>query len=79
MPAERIGDHRRAYLDYEGPSGGGRGKVSQADAGALGWQVQDLRRFEFVLKGLRLSGTFVLSDTGGGWILSGVHPQPGGT
>lgn len=30
---ERIGDHRRAYLTYEGPVSGGRGVVSRVLAG----------------------------------------------
>lgn len=29
MRAERIGDHRRDYLDYEGPVSGGRGRVDR--------------------------------------------------
>jgi hypothetical protein len=28
-----IGDHRLAYLDYEGPVGGGRGSVKRFDSG----------------------------------------------
>lgn len=31
--AERIGDHRREYLDYEGPVSGGRGMVARVDSG----------------------------------------------
>lgn len=33
MNAEPIGDHRLAYLDYEGPVGGNRGHVRRMDAG----------------------------------------------
>jgi hypothetical protein len=33
MLAERIGDHRPAYLDYEGPVGGDRGQVVRWDGG----------------------------------------------
>jgi hypothetical protein len=29
-----LGDHRRAYLDYEGPVGGGRGSVRRWDHGS---------------------------------------------
>ncbi|MEM8836425.1 MAG: hypothetical protein AAGD00_11490 [Planctomycetota bacterium] len=32
--AARMGDHRRAYLDYQGPVSGGRGRVSRVDEGA---------------------------------------------
>ena len=31
--AERIGNHRLLYLDYEGPVSGGRGWVTRWDAG----------------------------------------------
>jgi hypothetical protein len=31
--APRIGDHRRAYLDYEGEVSGGRGRVTRVQAG----------------------------------------------
>src|SRR5258705_9929861 len=37
IPAERIGDHRLAYLDYEGPVSGGRGFVKRWD-----WGTYDL-------------------------------------
>jgi hypothetical protein len=31
--AERIGDHRREYLEFEGDIGGGRGEVKRVDRG----------------------------------------------
>lgn len=34
--APRIGDHRRAYLEYEGEVSGGRGSVKRVQAGT--WQ-----------------------------------------
>lgn len=33
VPAERIGDHRPLYLDYEGEISGGRGRVRRLDRG----------------------------------------------
>jgi hypothetical protein len=43
---ERIGDHRRDYLDYEGPLSGNRGFVRRVDAGThvlrqleTGWEI----------------------------------------
>ena len=32
-PVERIKDHRRLYLDHEGPVGGGRGRVERVGGG----------------------------------------------
>lgn len=33
FPAERLPDHRRLYLDYEGEIAGGRGRVTRVAAG----------------------------------------------
>ena len=33
VEAERLADHRLAYLDYEGPVSGGRGEVVRRDRG----------------------------------------------
>lgn len=33
VAAERIGDHRLAYLDYEGEISGGRGRVTRWEGG----------------------------------------------
>jgi hypothetical protein len=30
---EKLADHRRAYLDYEGPVSGGRGRVTRIESG----------------------------------------------
>jgi hypothetical protein len=35
--AERIGEHRLLYLDYEGPVSGNRGTVKRIDGGYLTW------------------------------------------
>lgn len=37
VPAESLPEHRRAYLDYEGPISGGRGRVIRWDEG--GYEV----------------------------------------
>jgi hypothetical protein len=59
-PARRVADHRRAYLDYEGPISGGRGEVTRVDRGTwrpieqgpITWLVQ--------LEGAVLRGTYRL-------------------
>lgn len=48
--AERLADHRLAYLDYEGPVSGGRGNVAQWDHGTYDATVSGQ------LKQLRLQG-----------------------
>jgi hypothetical protein len=35
VPAERIADHRKEYLEYEGPVSGGRGTVTRWDGGTF--------------------------------------------
>ncbi len=35
LTAERIGDHRLVYLDYEGPVSGNRGHVRRVDTGTF--------------------------------------------
>lgn len=37
VPARRLDNHRREYLDYEGPVSGGRGSVCRWDAGTVTW------------------------------------------
>ncbi|HYF15852.1 MAG TPA: hypothetical protein VD971_12355 [Phycisphaerales bacterium] len=35
LHATRLGDHRRAYLEYEGEVSGGRGRVTRVAAGVV--------------------------------------------
>ena len=55
IDALAIGDHRKAYLDDEGPVSGGRGSVKRWDAGEyeLMGLANDLR---LVFRGQRLHG-----------------------
>ncbi len=62
-------DHRRAYLDYEGPISNDRGKVSQADAGTFVWILREAERIEVELAGRHLQGKLILDvqpDSAGG-------------
>jgi len=49
VPVRRIADHRRAYLDYEGPVSRNRGHVRRVDRGTYCLLVQraDLWRIRF--------------------------------
>lgn len=64
MSAARIGDHRKLYLDYEGPVSRNRGAVTRFDGGDL----QILERTEvairFELSGEKLAGRFRLERRG---------------
>ena len=54
--AARIADHRRLYLDYEGPVGGERGTVKRIAAGEFAWLEQSPGRLVVELRGAHLSG-----------------------
>lgn len=60
IPARRIGDHRKAYLEYEGPVSGGRGTVRRVDEGTVEIEKASENRLQFRLGGSRLYGYFVL-------------------
>lgn len=65
--AEAIGDHRRAYLDYEGPVSGNRGQVKRWDAGSFTWRRDDASCVEIVLDGARCRGRAELVHDSEGW------------
>lgn len=63
IDAVKLPDHRRMYLDYEGPVSGDRGQVTRWDAGQyieIGRQ-EDVR--ELRLEGVRLRGFAMLVRT----------------
>lgn len=67
IPARRIGDHRKAYLDYEGPLTGNRGFVRRVDSGTVEFEANTPQTCRFVLRGARLHGTFALTLEAHGW------------
>jgi hypothetical protein len=70
VAAEPSFDHRRAYLDYEGPVSGGRGTVARWDAGTFSWE-ETAGDVAVRLEGARLRGRArVESDGAGGWRLA---------
>ena len=61
--AEPLLDHRRAYLDYEGPVSGNRGSVKRWDAGEFVNVGPDTWRFT----GQRLRGVARIVRTESSW------------
>ncbi len=59
--AVRMADHRMAYLDYEGPVSGNRGRVWATDRGKLTMMSQAADCLQFELTGRHLTGGFVLT------------------
>jgi hypothetical protein len=66
VAAVAIGDHRRVYLDYEGPVSGGRGKVKRFDAGAFDWIENGDAKVVVRLDGVRLRGELVVERAADG-------------
>ena len=64
MPAEAIGDHRLAYLDYEGPLSGNRGSVTCWDRGYYEREGDSGERLVLKLAGARLMGVVILQPDG---------------
>ncbi|RLT05856.1 MAG: hypothetical protein DWI21_12245 [Planctomycetota bacterium] len=58
--AEAIGDHRRMYLDYEGPVSRERGHVVRWDHGQAEWLTESESSVRVRLSGSRLVGELVL-------------------
>ncbi len=56
----RINDHRKAYLDYQGPISGGRGVVERVDRGVYDTRHVDCDSWTVRLAGKRLAGVFRL-------------------
>src|SRR6516162_7447107 len=65
--AEPLGDHRIAYLDYEGPVSGGRGSVTRWDAGEFEWGKNEPGEIFVGLRGSKLRGQARLTETNGDW------------
>jgi hypothetical protein len=64
VAAEALGDHRRAYLDYEGPVSGNRGQVQRWDSGTYDGDLPEIftagQAVELRLHGQRLRGLALL-------------------
>lgn len=84
VPAEPLSDHRRVYLDYEGPVSGNRGTVRRVDVGQFEWRVRDDCRLECELTGKLLSGWMILdrsAEPTGAWefrLFDHSRKPPGG-
>jgi hypothetical protein len=60
IPATPIGDHRRLYLDYEGPLSGNRGSVTRWDGGTYDEIERTAERLTVKLRGERIAGRALL-------------------
>lgn len=70
LTCQRIGDHRRMYLEYEGPVSGDRGTVRRHDSGSCEVRVQAVDRWHIQFHGERLIGDYELARMAdGSWEL----------
>lgn len=60
QPAERLPDHRLAYLDYEGPVSNNRGTVTQWDKGTFEIVEQTDESLTVELLGEKVQGVIIL-------------------
>ncbi len=70
IPARRLADHRKAYLDYEGPVSGNRGEVHIVDSGTYTLLAADETQWLIEMAGRVLRGRFRLlrrGETPDGW------------
>lgn len=67
IPATALGDHRKMYLDYEGPVSGGRGSVVRWDSGEFACADAAAEpHLEMILfHGSRLHGCWLLQHLDG--------------
>lgn len=66
LPARALGDHRRAYLDYEGAISGDRGWVRRLDSGLYEPRNWTPDWIQVVLSGIQLVGLAELRRVGAG-------------
>lgn len=69
IPAERIADHRNAYLTYEGPISGDRGSVRRIDTGRAMLKL-DNAHARIALQGEHLCGNFQVSARDGSLVFT---------
>jgi hypothetical protein len=73
VDAEPLGDHRRDYLEYEGPISAERGQVTRVDAGSFETLSESQQHWQVELRGGRLSGEVILAASkanANGWTLT---------
>lgn len=69
IEAERLADHRLAYLDYEGPVSGNRGAVTRVAGGEFTWVSCDEQRIEVELTSGAIAGRVEATNCDDGWEL----------
>src|SRR5438876_7099275 len=58
-------DHRRLYLDFEGPISGNRGSVRRWDGGTFEWEADTAKEVSVCVTGERLHGQIRIAHVAG--------------
>lgn len=75
VTAEKLADHRLAYLEYEGPVSNDRGSVSRWDAGEYEKIREEAQDIAVRLSGGRFQGELMLcQDASGKWTATLIDP-----
>ena len=61
VSAEQLADHRRHYLEYEGPISGGRGQISRVEEGTFEVRADLPDQWQVHVNGGHLLGTITLA------------------
>lgn len=64
LKAERLADHRRLYLDYEGPISGDRGEVCRVAAGEYRLLEDSAAQTIVILESAKFRGRLVIEHIG---------------
>ncbi len=75
IAAKRLNNHRTAYLSYEGPVSGERGRVEIVDKGTYELISEDDSRWVIRLHGQCVKGTYELKHTGPGDCWQLIHAE----
>ncbi len=81
LHARRIQDHRRLYLDYEGPVSGNRGHVARVDRGTYTVLRQQPGHWTVCLSGSLMIGRFEIvaaDDSDADWLVYRTKPKEEG-
>ena len=77
VPCQLLEEHRKDYLEYEGPVSGNRGHVCRWDHGTFVWLSHPAGDVYVRLKGEVLKGTATLAKRGENWHFHFIAEVPG--
>ena len=76
MTCEKLADHRRRYLEYEGPLSQDRGEVRQHDGGYCRLLAADVGVWRIEFRGTQIRGHYELASLDQDRRFWSLRPQP---